>query len=751
MSMTIHFDNALALNEPYLWVWYDGSAINEDVAPTECDSFGLVYQVNVRQARFRFKFKQGSGTLGTWEDDSLNRTFRAQKQTEGVILPNEIWCKGDKAFVYDRYPKVPENQSATQFLDQLDYKSGIYISGTGGLSGLGATVLADNRVLFGCYHPNAARVYLMGGFNDWQHPGSNNEEPYKFIEMSLYNGYFGLPNIWLVVTNKAASGDEYKFCVFGGVPYDHKNRTQRYLTDPYARRLNDDFTTNNAVVCDPSNFIWSDLKWKTPDPSQLILYELSVHGFTDGDPDIPDSHHGKFVGITDRIENGYFDKLGVTALSLMPLSEFPSIQGPTTLGYNPSLFCTVERDFGAPDDLRKLVNKAHQHGLAVILDQVFNHTDNSFNPMWQAILEHPNEATQGDGGLYFNGSTPWGNRIATEKQDVQNMLIDACKLFIAEYHIDGFRLDATHEYYMDHGFLQRLAIELQGFKSDVILIAENLPNQRDLNRNGFDGFAQWCNQFHDKCKALLREGTFEHQWKHDTDDLGDMFYFSKNRFASHTNNVVNYCESHDENSVPFEVGSNPALRNPSAKDSKGRLGFMSTLVALGVPMIYMGQEFNVDRPRNMVTVSWPHNLDEQDFYQWASRLIHLRKRYTGLQLSGYDPAANGQFQWVLAPWMSHVYGGERKVIAWRAKPNNNFYETMLIMLSFENHDVQVNVDFGIPGTWVKLADNNIVNDISPNGTNSVQDATAISTQDGKFDGFSLPSSSGFIYKWQAPF
>lgn len=475
---------------------------------------------------------------------------------------------------------------------------------------------------------------------------------------------------------------------------------------------------------------------------------MSVHGFTEGDPDIQTGNHGRFQGITERIREGYFDSLGITVISLMPLAEFPSIQGPETLGYNPSLFFTVERDFGSPDDLRELVNTAHDKGLAVLLDQVFNHTDNDFNPLWQIILEHPNEESQGEGGLYFNGKTPWGNRVATEKKDVQNMLIDVCKLLIQEYHVDGFRFDATNSNYMDHGFLDTLAKELKGFKPNVLLIAENLPNQRDLNRQGFDGYGQWCDQFHDKIKALLREGTFEEK-EYNTDSLGDIFFFSKRNFASHTNNVVNYCESHDEHSVPHEVSYNPVLNNPAAKDRKGRLGLFSTMAALGQPMIYMGQEFNVERPRNIITVNWPSDLVQHGFFRWASQLIQLRKRYPGLKLHGYNPAETGRFVWVIGPWMNTNRGGGRKVIGWRSRPDRRAHDVLVVMLNFENHEVQVDVDFGIPGIWVKLADMDGINDIPPIGNNSTQDPASIRTNDGLFSGFTLPSSSGFIYKWEA--
>ncbi|NIP84611.1 MAG: hypothetical protein GTO03_03280, partial [Planctomycetales bacterium] len=75
---------------------------------------------------------------------------------------------------------------------------------------------------------------------------------------------------------------------------------------------------------------------------------------------------------------------------------------------------------------------------------------------------------------------------------------------------------------------------------------------------------------------------------------------------------------------------------------------------------------------------------------------------------------------------------------------------LVILLNFENHDVPVDVDFGIAGIWLKLADITQANDVPPIGTNSVQDPTAIRTDDGNFSTFTLPSSSGFIYKWEAP-
>ncbi|MEA2843596.1 MAG: isoamylase [Actinomycetota bacterium] len=741
--LTVHYDNGRRFVRPHLWIFYAGSALVEDVAPTSVDDFGPVFETDVSRPEFGFTFKEGPGTFGPWEGPGFDRSHPTT--VAGIdIDPNELWCRGDRAFVYTVRPADPEQETAPDFLAGLattpGFPAGTYVSDTGGLSGLGATVLADGTVLFGLYHPTAARVHVTGSFNGWQAPG----EPLR-----LYEGWFGAANMWLGVVPAAAAPDEYRFVVDGGVPVDGGGRHRRFLVDPYARCLGHDRNDNNPVVVDPGTFAWTDAGWRTPDPADLILYELSVHGFTDGDLDVKTQDQGRFGGITERIRGGYFDDLGVTALSLMPLAEVPSPQGPTSLGYDPSLYCAVERDFGGPDELRTLVDVAHAKGLAVLLDMVFNHTSNAFNPMWGAILEHPaEELDASEGGLYFSGSTPWGNRVATEKEDVQNLLVDACKLFMHEYHVDGFRFDATHSSYMDHGFLLRLASEVRAAHPAALLVAENLPNQTDLNRQGWDGYAQWSELFHDKLKAVLREGPFESQ-DPGPDNLADAFYFGRSHGMAHTNNSVNYTESHDENSVPFEVGFTPWLDHPAAKDRKGRLALLATMVALGQPMIYMGNEFNVERPRNVVTVAWPTSLDDHGFYQWARRVTRLRRRYPGLRLRGFDPAGDGRFEWVLGPWMDDRHGGGRRVLGWRSRPNADPRDALVVLLNFEGHEVSVDLELGIPGTWVKLADIDRANDVPPEGTNGPGDPTALHSADGRFAGFDMPGSSGFVYKWEA--
>ncbi len=747
--VSIHYDNSAGFTDPYLWVWYTGAvAVADGLKATGTDGFGPVFEVDLKRSDFSFKFKNGPGTSGAWEGPGLDRRFRPLKGAPDAQVMTEIWCRADKAFVYPTLPAAAETDTAASFLRTLTPADGLYLPNSGALSGLGATPLKGGGVLFGLYHPNAGRVFVFGSFNDWQRPGHDTPQPDKFCELKLYRGYFGIPNTWLLVVPEAKHGDEYKFCVQGGVACDDKGRFQQYFTDPYARELGPDYGLNNSKVVDPGAFAWTDQHWQTPDRSKLILYEMSVYGFTEGDKGIVNP--GKFAGITERIDAGYFNDLGVTALALMPLSEYPGPQGSTVLGYSTSLFCAVERDFGSCDDLRHLVDSAHGKGLAVILDQVFNHTSNDFNPLYKMILEHPSEEfNPEEGGLYFSGKTRWGNRVATEKEDVQNLLIDACKLMLVEYHVDGFRFDATHTDWMDHGFVLRLAQELSAFRPSVILIAENLPNQQDLNRSGYDGFSQWSDPFHDKMKALLREAVFDNSNFYNADKLADIFYFSKSLYAAHTNNAVNYVESHDESSVSYEVKTNPVLDQPATKERKARLGLFCTMVALGTPMLYMGGEFNVERDRNIVSFDWPdQGPGSNGFYRWASRLIRLRRRYPALQLSGYSPADTGQFAWILGPWMDQRHGGGNLVLGWRLWPTQFAHDAMVVLLNFENRTVTVDLELGARGTWLKLADADNANDIAPEGNNSVNDAAALKSSDGRFVGFDLPSSSCFIYKWE---
>ena len=579
MEVLIHLRHPNAA-QVYLELWHNHRyrQLFQKYYPSESNAEGVLFRVNLNLSSFQFCFR------GLNEDPGWERFY-------GNFLGPEVWCLPDRAEVYHVKPALASG-SVADYYQRIKalVPEGLYLAETDitylreGIppatqvsplitkSLLGANILTDGSISFGLFHPRAAQVYLVGSFNDWQCPAHSRPDPSKYLPLELYRGYYGYPNIWLtrVTAGLLNEGEiEYQFLVMGGVPLDGQRQPQRYVHDPLARAYSKDFVRNSCLVVDPTKYKWRVTDWQTPQLSELIIYEMNVYGFTEGDPDIPVAEQGRFSGVARRIHNGYFKELGVNALGLMPTSEAPSLQGPTAMGYDPCGFASIERDFGTPEEFRELVDLAHQNGIAVLLDLVFNHTANSFNPLWDMISD------QNPGGFYFSGGTPWGNRVATEKEEVQNYLIDVCKLLLKEYRVDGFRFDATHSDWMDHRFLQRLQYEIRdrGFKPNCILITENLPNQGDLNRDGWNGFAQWCDPFHDKLKALLREGVYQ-DWVNDSPQyLGDVFYYCRNFYALHTNNVINYCESHDENSMSYEVGTDgPALQTAAAKGTQGQTG-----------------------------------------------------------------------------------------------------------------------------------------------------------------------------------
>jgi 1,4-alpha-glucan branching enzyme len=751
MQIRIHLRTQQADVALILWHSHSYRRHSRRYHPEERDPDGPVFTVDVELSSFHFQFANLAGDPG-WE------------RFYGNFLGKEIWCLPDRIDVYpvrpadtrghvnDFYEKIADLAGAGVFLTETDveYLREALPPPAGKQpklrkTMLGASRLKDGSVVFGLFHPSAAQVYLAGNFNDWQCPGHPVPNPERYIPLELYRGYYDNPNIWLVRYTPGSDSNaaklEYDFFVVGGVPLGENGMPQRYVHDPFTRSYSCDFTKSSSLVVDSSRFQWQCHDWKTPNLAELIIYELNVYGFTEGDSDIPPAEQGKFAGIMRRIRNGYFAELGVNALELMPLSEAPSLQGPTTMGYDPCGFAAIERDFGTPDQFRELVDLAHCNGMTVLMDVVFNHTSNSFNPLWDIIN------SGNPGGLYFNGTTPWGNRLATEREEIQDYLIDVCKLLLVEYRIDGFRFDATHSSWMSHDFLHRLQYELRGsgFRPECILIVENLPNETDLNRGGWDGFAQWCDPFHDKIKALTREGVYQ-DWVDDSVRyLGDIFYYCRNFYALHTNNVINYCESHDENSVPFEVGTDGFfLQTDAAQERKARLALMATLVALGQPMLYMGQEFGLYRERNRVQFEWPRDLAGQAFFQWARGLIRLRRRLPGLRMAGSDFVGEGRLSFIIGPWLDD--GRDKKVIGWQANPTLEPKEHLVVMLNFEPYDITVGVHFGLPGKWAKLADIDRVNEAFLAGADDSGDPSAIRT-DGFFPDFVLPSSSGFVYKW----
>lgn len=242
------------------------------------------------------------------------------------------------------------------------------------------------------------------------------------------------------------------------------------------------------MVIDPHVFSWTDDAWSRPAFRDLVIYELHVGTFTP---------EGTYHAAIARLS--YLRELGVNAIELMPLADFP---GGYNWGYDGVRLYAPARVYGQPDDLRALIDAAHAHSLAIILDVVYNH----FGPDGNFLSQFSPE--------YFESRhhTPWGEAINFSRSpQVRAYYGDNLRYWMEEFHIDGFRLDATHTIYDDSP--QHILAELGELVHERgrYIIAEDERNLARLieppEAGGFAMNAVWADDFHHTVDVALIEGS----------------------------------------------------------------------------------------------------------------------------------------------------------------------------------------------------------------------------------------------------
>jgi len=324
---------------------------------------------------------------------------------------------------------------------------------------------ADNDgVRFRVWAPHSKRVDVM--YDCAGAPAAMPLEP-------LGDGTFGgwIPGI--------SSGATYSFQLDG----------ERVLPDPASRYQPDGVRGPSAIV-DGGAFPWTDASWRGRTLADLLLYELHVGAFSEA---------GTFAGLQSKLE--YLRLLGITAIELMPLAEFA---GSRNWGYDGVFLFAPSHRYGHPDDLRRVVDAAHRLGIAVLLDVVYNHIGPD-GACWTSYTPR-----------YFSDRhrTPWGAAVNFDGDDaarVRELLIENALHWIHEYHVDGLRLDATHQFFddSDHHFLAELrrAVDDSVANREIILIAEDERHQlRPIEPRANGGFgldAVWADDFHHEIRRML--------------------------------------------------------------------------------------------------------------------------------------------------------------------------------------------------------------------------------------------------------
>ncbi|HBO33126.1 MAG TPA: 1,4-alpha-glucan branching protein, partial [Anaerolineaceae bacterium] len=274
------------------------------------------------------------------------------------------------------------------------------------------SIVYDGGAAFRVWAPHAETVGIVGDFNQWTEDSHSLEQE--------GNGY------WYVDVPGAKTGQEYKYII-------HFQGERLYRVDPYARQVTN--SVGNSVIYDPKSFDWQNDQHNLPPHNELVIYEMHIGSFSTGE----DAKPGNFQDAILKFD--HLKQLGVNAIQVMPIAEFP---GDYSWGYNPANIFAVETIYGGPDAYKNFIREAHKAGFSVIQDVVYNHFGPSDLDLWRFDGWH-----EGDyGGIYFfnddRASTPWGDtRPDYGRSEVRQFIRDNALMWLEEYHADGLRVDST--------------------------------------------------------------------------------------------------------------------------------------------------------------------------------------------------------------------------------------------------------------------------------------------------------------------
>jgi maltooligosyltrehalose trehalohydrolase len=335
----------------------------------------------------------------------------------------------------------------------------------------------------------------------------------------------------------------------------------------------------------------SAVKPFTPRPlSQQVIYELHVGTF---------SPEGTFAGAIPFLEE--LAALGVTAIELMPVAEFPGARG---WGYDGVYLSAAQSSYGGPAGLQELVEAAHTVGLAVVLDVVYNHVGASGRRALEAF------------GPYLTGKyeTPWGKAVNfddAECDPVREWVLQSAEGWVRDFGLDGLRLDAIHAIFdsSPEHIVSAVARRVHALGERRLVIAESGLNDARVMRSspqgGYGCDGAWADDFHHALRTLItdehegyyadfgRVGQLAKAFHRPYVPDGDYSEFRRRRFGAPADDVpperfVVFCQNHDQVGNRAYGDRLPASARP--------LAAFCTLLAPFTPMLFMGEEYGEDAP-----------------------------------------------------------------------------------------------------------------------------------------------------------
>ena len=381
------------------------------------------------------------------------------------------------------------------------------------------------------------------------------------------------PEGWFSAKAPAGAGTRYRFRLADDLT----------VPDP-AARAQDGGVHGWSVVVD-HDYDWRAADWRGRPWEEMIIQELHVGSL------------GGFAGVADHLPA--IAALGITAIELMPVNAFG---GTRNWGYDGVLPYAPAETYGTPDELKALVDSAHELGLAVFLDVVYNH----FGPDGNYL------GAYAKGFFHREVDTPWGGAVAVDQPQVHRYFVDNALMWLNDYKIDGLRFDAVHAIEND-AFLDAMAAELREKTAGrhIHLVLENEGNDADrLHPAAFDG--QWNDDFHNVLHVLLTGETSAYYA--DFADrpaerlarcLGEGFIYQGEGSPNHDGKprgkpsahlsptaFVAFLQNHDQ------IGNRAMGERLTVLADRRKLRAATALLLLGpqIPLLFMGDEQGSESP-----------------------------------------------------------------------------------------------------------------------------------------------------------
>lgn len=480
-------------------------------------------------------------------------------------------------------------------------------------------------VAFELLAPYNEDVTVIGSWNDWKPtPMERGDDGVWRVEIPLEDGEY-----------------EYKFQL-KSKSYFAEGQTVT-VADPTSLQLTLNSRENSLLKVKDGQPVTLTYEWQhndvpLPPNDQLIIYEMHVGDFC-GDPG--NNQPCKFEQVIEKLD--YLVDLGVNAVELMPVNEFP---GHHSWGYSQRSIYAIENTYGSPDELCRLVDECHARGIRVIHDAVYNH------------MEADAPLTQIDYTYWFYESNPdgqeldWGPKFNYEFYDealkrwpAREHVIGAMRMWVEQFHIDGIRFDATRalRYYDLLKWFNTEAHSRADFKP-FYTIAEHIPQDSTIAGPEGPMDAAWHDNFLRQMRATVLGVAHEGREPFLTDEVLRLLHGRNDGFVS-SYNTIHYLATHDENRLMYLLGSE-AQTFDDAAFRRAKLGASLLLTSPGIPMIWMGEEFGQATPRTLDPTPLQWNLLEnernQGLFHHYRNLIHLRKNNPALYSENYEPVANMQ-------------------------------------------------------------------------------------------------------------